>query len=125
MHGLPLQNNEPMTHAPGGASKREAVDLPRNLIIVARLFAIDPQDFVEALHALPQQAAASTTPKSVKRLLKASLGLRHVIPEEFIPRWAHERLPHIAESPLDILKGDNGYEEFVRLVEGIIHGDFA
>jgi hypothetical protein len=30
-----------------------------------------------------------------------------------------------AESPLDILKGNNGYEEFVRLVEGIIHGDFA
>lgn len=47
------------------------------------------------------------------------LELRETIPEEFFSDWAHTLLPGIAESPLDILVGDDGFEEFVRLIEGI------
>jgi hypothetical protein len=53
------------------------------------------------------------------------LGLRRVIPEEFFPKWGHMPLPRITESPLDILRGNNGFEEFVNLIEGIVRGDFA
>jgi hypothetical protein len=75
---------------------------------------------VESGRPLPSEAN-----ERAERLRAAMLELRQIIPEEFFSDWAHTSLPGIAESPLDILVGNDGFEKFVRLIERIIHGDFA
>jgi hypothetical protein len=81
--------------------------------------------FDRALSAETSKSFSFQTNEGADRLRTAMLELRQVIPEEFFSKWAHTPLPHISESPLDILRGSNGFEEFVCLIEGIARGDFA
>jgi hypothetical protein len=48
-----------------------------------------------------------------------------VIPEEAFSAWAHASLPRRTKSPADILNGNNGFDGFLGLIEGIVHGDFS
>jgi hypothetical protein len=98
---------------------------PDGVTIAAKLFAIDRAVFMKALHAQPNRPLTGTAAENSERLRRAMLDLRQVVPEDYFSKWAHEHLPRIEESPLDILQGENGFKEFVELIEGIVHGDFA
>lgn len=54
-----------------------------------------------------------------------AFALRRIIPEEFFAKWAHQHLPRTDISPLDVLQGENGFDEFVSLLESIVAGDFS
>jgi hypothetical protein len=97
----------------------------RELTVLARLFEIDPLVFRQALAS---EAGANSTPQSderIRRLYEAALELGHVIPEEAFSVWAHSPLPRRTESPADILNGNRGFDGFLGLIEGIVHGDFS
>src|SRR5580698_4110254 len=101
------------------------VNEPDGLAIAANLFEIERSAFERALFLEYGRPLPPEANECAERLRAAMLDLREVIPEEFFPLWSHTLLPGIAESPLDILVGKGGFEEFVRLIEGITHGDFA
>jgi hypothetical protein len=103
----------------------DMVNVPDGLTIAGHLFKIDRSVFERALLIEPGRPLPPEANERAERLRAAMLDLRQVIPEEFFSVWAHRLLPGIAESPLDILVGNDGFEKFVRLTERIIHGDFA
>jgi hypothetical protein len=104
---------------------RAARTRPDGLAIAVALFKIEPSVFLKALHIQANEPISRETGKRIERLRRAILGLRQVIPQEFFTKWAHQQLPRTDQSPLGILEGDNGFDEFVGLIEGIIHGDFS
>lgn len=95
------------------------------LTLASNLFKIERPIFERALSKETLHSSSPEPNEGAERLRNAMLGLRRVIPEEFFPKWGHMPLPRITESPLDILRGNNGFEEFVNLIEGIVRGDFA
>lgn len=92
---------------------------------VARLYDIEPSIFTQALHIKTGWALSQKAALNLERLVEASREFRNVIPDEYIPKWAHQTLPRLAKSPKDILGEENGLEHFVSLIEGIVNGDFA
>ena len=110
---------------PGRSKSLTMVHEPDGLTIAAYLFEIERSVFERALSVESGRPLPPEANERAERLRAAMLELREVIPEEFFSKWAHALLRGIAESPLDILVGDDGFEEFVRLIEGITHGDFS
>jgi len=95
------------------------------LTAAASLFGFEPSAFSDALGLQLREPTSRETQSRLVRLRKALLGFRKVLPDVYCPRWAHDKLPRWSESPLDILQGANGFDEFVHLLEGIARGDFA
>jgi hypothetical protein len=95
---------------------------PDGLAVASRLFQVEPAVFLRALHVAPVPAEAK---QSLKQLRDALWRLRSIVPDEVLPRWIVTKLPRHLESPLDILNGENGFTEFLRLIDSINHGDFA
>jgi hypothetical protein len=91
----------------------------------ALLFELDRSVFLLALHVAPDKPLSHEARASLEQLGDALCTLRRIVPDEVLPRWVTRNLPNHYESPLDILKGEDGFREFLRLIESINHGDFA
>jgi len=95
------------------------------LIVAASQFKVEPSVFLRALHIAPDAPPSAEARHSLERLRSALWSLRWVVPDDVLPEWFLKKLPLHTESPLEILEGENGFAEFLRLIESINRGDFA